>query len=91
MAPQDAEVVHEGGEDSLHGPKHGAEAQVEQHEEEQCGPEGAGWEERHHLGERYERQARPFNPLQAHKEHRGWWQYVQKENLLMSTDGGKST
>lgn len=31
VASQQAEVVHERCEDSLHGPKHGAEAQVEQH------------------------------------------------------------
>lgn len=31
VAAQEAEIVHERCEDSLHGPKHGAEAQVEQH------------------------------------------------------------
>ena len=68
MAPQEAKIVHERREDSLHGPKHGAEAQVKQHQEKQCGPEGTAWEEGHHLGERYERQACPFNALHSHKE-----------------------
>lgn len=63
MAPQEAKIVHERCKDSLHGPKHGAEAQVEKHEEEQCGPEGAGREKSHHLSERYECQACPLNTL----------------------------
>ena len=63
MSPQQAEVVHEGGEDALHGAKHGAEAQVEQHEEEQRGPEGAGGEQSHGLGEGYECQPCPLHTL----------------------------
>lgn len=33
---QSFEAIGEGGEDTLHCPKHGAETQVEQHEEEEC-------------------------------------------------------
>lgn len=64
MAPQKAKAVHERREDSLHGSEHGAQAQVEQHQEKQRGPEGAGWEESHDFGECDERQARPLNALQ---------------------------
>lgn len=67
MTPQEAEIVHERCEDSLNCSKHGAEAQVEQHEEKQGGPEGTGWEEGHHLSECYECQACPFDTLNAHK------------------------
>lgn len=67
MAPQQAEVVHERCENPLHGPEHGAEAQVEQHEEEQCGPEGAGGEKSHHFSEGDERQARSLNALRSHR------------------------
>ena len=63
VASQQAEVVHEGGEDPLHGAEHGAHAQVEQHEEEERGPEGAGRELGHGLCEGNERQARPFHTL----------------------------
>lgn len=65
MAPQQAEVVHKGCENSLHGPEHGAQAQVEQHQEEQRGPEGAGREKSHHFSEGNERQARSLNTLQS--------------------------
>lgn len=68
MASQEAKVVHERREDSLHGPKHGAEAQVEQHEEKQCGPEGTGWEEGHHLSEGDECQACSLHTLQSHED-----------------------
>lgn len=44
MAPQEFKVIHERREDSLHGSEHGAHAQVEEHQEKQCGPEGAGRE-----------------------------------------------
>lgn len=67
MTPQEAEIVHERCEDSLHCSKHGAEAQVEQHEEKQGGPEGTSWEEGHHLSECYECQACPFDTLNTHK------------------------
>lgn len=68
MASQQAEIVHERCENSLHGPEHGAQAQVEQHEEEQRGPEGAGREKSHHFGEGNERQARPLNALRGNKD-----------------------
>lgn len=63
MSAQQLEVIHEGSQDSLHGPKHGAEAQVEQHEEEERGPQWAGWEQGYGLSEGYERQSRPFYSL----------------------------
>lgn len=68
VASQQAEIVHERCENSLHGPEHGAQAQVEQHEEEQRGPEGAGREKSHHFGEGNERQARPLNALRGNKD-----------------------
>lgn len=68
MASQQAEIVHERCENSLHGPEHGAQAQVEQHEEEQRGPEGAGRKKSHHFGEGNERQARPLNALRGNKD-----------------------
>lgn len=64
---QEFKIVHERCEDSLHGPKHGAEPQVEQHQEKQSGPEGAGWEKSHHLGEGYECQACPLHTLHMEK------------------------
>lgn len=67
MAGQDFKIIHERGEDSLHGPEHGAEPQVEQHQEKQSGPEGAGWEKSHHLSEGYECQACPLHPLHTDK------------------------
>lgn len=68
MASQQAEVVHEGCENPLHGPEHGAEAQVEQHQEEQRGPEGAGREKSHHLREGDERQACSLNALRSNRK-----------------------
>lgn len=38
---QSFEGVSEGGDDALHRAEHGAEPQVEQHEEEEGRPEGA--------------------------------------------------
>lgn len=70
MASQQAEIVHERCENSLHGPEHGAQAQVEQHEEEQRGPEGAGREKSHHLGEGDECKARPLHALREKSEFR---------------------
>lgn len=78
VASQESEIVHEGCEDPLHGPEHGAEAQVEQHEEEQRGPEGAGGEQRHHLGERDESQSRPFHTLWVTKI---WYLHVHSEEF----------
>lgn len=71
VATQDAEIIHERSEDSLHGPEHGAEPQVEQHQEKQSGPEGTGREEGHHLSERYERQACALNPLCSNEREDG--------------------
>lgn len=68
MAAEEFKVVHERREDSLHGPEHGAQAQVEEHQEKQRGPEGAGREDGHDFSERYECQARPLNALRRHKE-----------------------
>lgn len=45
------EAVSERGEDALHSAEHGAEAQVEQHEEEERRPEGAAGQQGHGLGE----------------------------------------
>lgn len=64
MTLKEAKVVHERCEDALHGSEHGAEAQVEQHQEEERGPEGAGREQSHHLREGDKRQARAFHTLQ---------------------------
>lgn len=76
MAPKEAKIVHERCEDSLHGPKHGAKAQVEQHQEKQCRPEWAGREKGHHLRECYECQACAFNTL----HRKGLWDTIRSSS-----------
>lgn len=64
---QGFEAVGEGGEDALHSAKHGAESQVQQHEEEERGPERAARQERHGLGEGDEREARALHTLNTNE------------------------
>lgn len=63
VAAQQYKVVHEWREDALHGAEHGGHTQVQEHEEKQCWPEWAPWEERHGLGECYKCQSSPFHSL----------------------------
>lgn len=60
---QSFEAVREGGEDTLHGAKHGAESQVEQHEEEKRWPERAAGQEWHGLCEGNKSQACALHTL----------------------------
>lgn len=61
---QRGEAVPERRQDSLHGSEHGAESEVEQHEEEERRPEGAAGQLRHGLREGDEGQTRPLHALQ---------------------------
>lgn len=62
---QSFEAVSERGEDALHSAKHGAEAQVEQHEEEERRPEGAARQQWHGLGEGNKSEACALHTLNA--------------------------
>lgn len=84
---QTFEAVAEGGEDALQGAKHGAEAQVEEHEEEEGRPERAAGQERHGLREGDESQTRSFHTLNTNtsasfSRHHPQTKYVMRVSKL---------
>lgn len=82
MASQQGKVVHEGREDALHGAKHGAEAQVKQHKEEERRPERAGWKQSHSLSEGDERKTCTLHTLEI--EEKPMERDRERERLTMS-------
>lgn len=67
VAAQQFKVVHEWREDALHGTEHGGQTQIQEHEEEQRGPERTAWKQRHGLSECYKCQTSPFHSLSKTK------------------------
>lgn len=63
VVPQWGEGIRQGCEDPLHGAKHGGQSQVEEHEEEQCWPEGTGRKQIHSLCKGNKRQSSPLHAL----------------------------